>query len=317
MRWIILLVAASTLIFGGSCRPRDALGSDVAATPSESCAPLRFPVLYFDMDGTLLDRSSKIPADTLKALGEFVACGGRFGIATGRIASQVDRHVARLKPQLPLVLYNGAVTMDPKGQEVLASDILPRESVDKLTRRLGTMPEAQGTTVYYSDEVISGRMSESAQRMYSHTDVEFSERCGNELEACMRRRMDQGKLPVKVLIVVDKGDGDRLSEKLNRWMAPEARAVVSSPRTVEVLLKTSNKGKAIRQVLASEGIPMGDVLVFGDSLNDKEMLEQFPVSVVMDNCHKDVCGSALFRTGDNGSGAIPRIIRNVAMRPNP
>lgn len=41
-------------------------------------------ILVSDMDGTLLDDSSRIPPENIAAIRELIAAGGGFTIATGR-----------------------------------------------------------------------------------------------------------------------------------------------------------------------------------------------------------------------------------------
>ena len=48
-------------------------------------------ILVSDMDGTLLDDSSRIPPENIAAIRELIAAGGGFTIATGRpVRSIVD-----------------------------------------------------------------------------------------------------------------------------------------------------------------------------------------------------------------------------------
>ena len=61
-------------------------------------------ILVSDMDGTLLDDSSRIPPENIAAIRELIAAGGGFTIATGRpVRSIVDDPALRGLITLPVI----------------------------------------------------------------------------------------------------------------------------------------------------------------------------------------------------------------------
>jgi HAD superfamily hydrolase (TIGR01484 family) len=84
---------------------------------------------YTDLDGTLLDENSEIPADNLAAIERFRAAGGGIGIATGRLPDRAIKYARAIGAQLPLIFANGAVITDPTGAVIRMEAIWDSDDV--------------------------------------------------------------------------------------------------------------------------------------------------------------------------------------------
>lgn len=80
---------------------------------------MKKPLIVTDLDGTLLNEDEEISAKSEEAIKKFKKNGGLFSIATGRTESTVSDFVDQLEVDIPVILYNGARIVDPKGWEVL------------------------------------------------------------------------------------------------------------------------------------------------------------------------------------------------------
>jgi HAD superfamily hydrolase (TIGR01484 family) len=69
-------------------------------------------LLVSDLDGTLLNRASRVPASNARAISYFVKNGGKFSIATGRTELTCLPLVKKLPINAPLILYNGSLIYD-------------------------------------------------------------------------------------------------------------------------------------------------------------------------------------------------------------
>jgi HAD superfamily hydrolase (TIGR01484 family) len=96
---------------------------------------MRFSVLACDYDGTLA-HDGRVNADTVSALKQWIACGGRLVLVTGRELSE-------LLPLFPEVLLcewvvaeNGAVLYHPQTEsETLLAEAPPRSFLNSLRNR--------------------------------------------------------------------------------------------------------------------------------------------------------------------------------------
>ncbi len=129
----------------------------LAASPAMGCkprpqpqlpgpGPLPHPYLYLDIDGTLVDGDGHIPEANLDALRAFRHAGGKVGIATGRMPDRAWPILRAIKPDLPVILANGAIIMGRDGEPLRISGIQDPAVVAKACRLI----DAGGCEVVYT-----------------------------------------------------------------------------------------------------------------------------------------------------------------------
>ncbi|HAS78146.1 MAG TPA: Cof-type HAD-IIB family hydrolase, partial [Ruminococcus sp.] len=79
-------------------------------------------LLITDLDGTLLTKDKTISETDLEAINSFRKKGGLFSVATGRTIQAVKPYFDILKPDMPVILYNGAMIYDPKNKKIIRSE---------------------------------------------------------------------------------------------------------------------------------------------------------------------------------------------------
>jgi hydroxymethylpyrimidine pyrophosphatase-like HAD family hydrolase len=100
-----------------------------AACKTPSGAGLQISHLYTDLDGTLLNKDSQVPAEAKKALERFRAAGGNLGVATGRTPDLLPEILPHVPVNLPVITANGALITDPQGKLIRMLVIRDPESV--------------------------------------------------------------------------------------------------------------------------------------------------------------------------------------------
>jgi hypothetical protein len=80
-----------------------------------------------DLDGTLLDKSSKVPEYTEEVINEMIDRGMNFSIATARSWNSSSKILKNIKMTLPVITYNGAFIVDPNTGNILQSNCMEKE----------------------------------------------------------------------------------------------------------------------------------------------------------------------------------------------
>lgn len=278
--------------------------------PAPITAGPRFPVMYLDMDGTLLGSDHQLRPATTRALADYQRCGGRYGVATGRTIEQVRSFLDQLTPDLPLVLFNGAALYDPTGERLLSASTVPAAAVAALLEQIGDDERVEVVLIQLAEQTLaypdSDRLEEVAQML--HLSIERA--CGAPA-GCL----EPGQEPIKLLVITDGDLAQELVDDIEGGLPPGVRAVVGYPSAVEVTAEGVDKSVAIRAVLEGEGLTMDQAVVIGDSANDLEMLSDVPVSIAMEGCHPSSCAAALLRAGSNDSDTIAEILDDLVMGP--
>lgn len=291
---------------------------------------VRFSAVYLDMDGTALGTDHQVRPATVEALRRYQACGGRVGIATGRTLEQVEPFLDDVAPSLPLVLYNGGLSVDPKTREIVAVRHLPSDVVVRVLEVGAGNADVQGIVVHGATESWIDRSTEELDRelaaglirptgvlakgaLAGTPDLRPGEQPADVKDP---PRTETPGPAVKVMLLTYAGKVDAVARQVGDAVGTDARSLVTSPRTVEVVPNGVNKAVGILAALSQAGIDPAQVLVFGDSGNDVEMLSVVGIGIAMGNCRPEACDAAMLRIGNNGTDAIAQVIERLALTPS-
>jgi len=97
---------------------------------------------------------------------------------------------------------------------------------------------------------------------------------------------------------------------LDRFRATH-QVVVSGAHWVDILNRTANKGEGIRHLQQSLGITREQTMVFGDFLNDLEMMDAAEYSFAMANAHPALRARARYLAPSNTQNGVVRTISSV------
>jgi Cof subfamily protein (haloacid dehalogenase superfamily) len=232
-------------------------------------------MLVTDMDGTLLDSGKKISSENAQAIERFVAQGGLFTLATGRITSSAKRYADQLPINAPAILYNGAVIHDyNKGinvwQRTLDMTVRP-----VLSRIMAHFPEV-GVEIYCGSEPYFIR--ENATTDHHRRSESFNR---PKLEG-----FEQLNDPwFKVLLAWDPDRLDEVEAYTTQSQDKNMIWVRSEERYLEMIPAEATKGHALEHLMAIMGIEQPNCIAMGDHLNDLEMIRRAGVGIAVANAH--------------------------------
>ena len=239
---------------------------------------MSYKVVFFDVDGTLVNHEKKIPADTLKALRELKESGVEPVIATGR----APYFLGPLLEQLEINSYvclNGAYAVY-KGQPIFkrAIEKSSLEMIVKLAASHGHSLVFQGESAFCANENNHPFITESVSSLkvalpgydpdfWLNNDI-------YQLFLCCESHEE-------ALYASVKSDF-----QLIRW----------HEQAMDVLPLGGSKAQGISMMLKHLGLDSKDAAAFGDGLNDKEMLEYVGLGIAMGNSHPELLPFADFVT---------------------
>jgi hydroxymethylpyrimidine pyrophosphatase-like HAD family hydrolase len=98
-----------------------------------------------------------------------------------------------------------------------------------------------------------------------------------------------------------------LGDRLREACAGLAQVLVTDQgRTIQVIPQEAGKLQAVERIRQQLGLSVEEVSVFGDDLNDLEMIANYPHSVAMGNGVEAVKAAAGFVTATNQENGIAR-----------
>lgn len=255
-----------------------------------------------DMDGTLLDDDHAIHDEFWPLIDQLHSRGIVFCPASGR---QYYNLLERFKPIADEVIFiaeNGTYVVR-EGVE-LSSDCLNRDVARDLIRVTRDL-KSSGADV---GAVLCGKRSAYIER----TDKAFLDQV---IKYYHRLEMVDDLLAVEddilKVAVFDFESSERVSAPAFSRFRKTHQVVVSGQHWLDVMALEANKGSAIRHIQETLQITRDQTMVFGDFLNDLEMMDQATYSFAMANAHPLLKERASFLSPGNTDNGVVRTIKSV------
>jgi hypothetical protein len=252
-----------------------------------------------DMDGTLVDDAKQIHDELWPLIDELHARGIAFCPASGRQYYNLVQEFEGVADELVFIAENGTYVV-AHGREI-SSDCLALEVAQQVVSRVRGIPEAGA--------VLCGKRSAYVERRESRF-VEHVAAYYARLKVVddLLEVTDDDVLKVAIY---DLGSAERNTAPRLADLAGSHQVVVSGAHWVDVLSPTANKGRAVRQVQQALGITPDQTMVFGDFLNDLEMMDAATYSFAMANAHPRLKERAGWIAPTNNANGVVRTIRTA------
>lgn len=238
----------------------------------------KLSVIVADIDGTMVSKGQMIMPRTKQAIETLHAQGVKFGLSSGRKINQA-MFLKKEDWGFPfdfdlLIGMNGGQLWDKEHDEIESYYMLDTDTMREIIRRME--PLHVNPMIYEKDYMVA---------MYWDEQIHSS---------MMRNHMD---------VVITDGDSERICIAPNYNVifrfSPERTAEVeafaktldcdryvgirTSDGIIEFMDPRVNKGMALEKYSIRSGIPLSEIMAFGDMDNDKEMLKTAGWGVCLKN----------------------------------
>lgn len=258
-------------------------------------------LLCTDLDDTLLTDDKRISDENRAAIEYFMAEGGLFTYATGRVPQGLAPILRQLIPNAPILCSNGAGIYDCQQDKILWSLTLDDRAVEVLEFVDKHFPFS-GIEVVGTEHLYFCRINEVVLRHRVHEELPLFA-CGYR---CVPRPW------TKVLFMQEEQLLPQVREGLAQTEFPKRYEFVqSSPEYYELLPKGAQKGTALPVLAKLLGIPMERTVAVGDNQNDLTLVRNAGIGVAVANAAENVKAAADFVTVDNNASAIAAVIAGL------
>jgi Cof subfamily protein (haloacid dehalogenase superfamily) len=248
-----------------------------------------------DLDGTLVDDAKQIHDELWPLIDELHARGIAFCPASGRQYDNLLELFEDVADELVFIAENGTYVV-AHGREI-SSDCLPLDGARQVVARTRTLSDAGA--------VLCGKRSAYIER----TDHSF---VGHVRPYYTRLEIVDDLLKVEddvlKVAIYDFVSAEQTAAELAEFAAVH-QVVVSGGNWVDVMSPTANKGRAVRRVQEALGVTAEQTVVFGDFLNDLEMMDAASYSFAMANAHPLLKERARWVAPTNNANGVVRTIR--------
>ncbi|HGK7050547.1 TPA: HAD-IIB family hydrolase [Streptococcus agalactiae] len=273
--------------------------------------------VFFDIDGTLLNDRKNVQKSTIKAIRNLKDQGILVGLATGRGPSFVQPFLENLGLDFA-VTYNGQYIYSRS--EIIYTNQLSKTTVYRLIRYAGARRReiSLGTASgLLGSGIIGLGTSRLGQIVSSLVPRKWAKAIELSFKHFIRRIKPQNidslmiilREPIyQVVLVATEGESERIQKQF-----PRVKLTRSSPYSMDVISEEQSKVKGIERVGQRYGFDLSEVIAFGDSDNDIEMLSQVGIGVAMGNASQQVKENARYTTADNNDDGISKALAHYGL----
>lgn len=258
-------------------------------------------LIAIDIDGTLITPDKRVTPYVKEALRYVESRGIMVTLITGRLYPTCKKYSLELNLSGPCVIYQGAMIIDPKTDEVLYE---VRFSKDKALKIVRIARERDLSLNVYMDQYT---FYTEKPNKYSILDAEL-----NEVEIQIVRDIEKiiEYDPLKLMFVDEAHIISKLEEEFSSQDG-DLVAFTSLPQFLEIVNKKATKAEALRWIADKFNIKREEVMAIGDSHNDIPMIEWAGIGVAMGNADEKVKRVADFITLSNREDGVAYAIEKL------
>ena len=261
-----------------------------------------------DMDGTLLDPRGQLDLPRLeKLLDQLDQRDIRFVIATGNEVHRMRQLLEHLASRVVLVVANGARIFE--NNKLIQAQIWDDATVDKallhfkgrecldqfvVTSMNGSFVK-EGTVFTDLEKFMTPEMIEKLYQRTNFVDELNSDLFGGVL---------------KMSMVVGEERSSSVLQEINDLFDGRVRAVSSGYGCIDILQAGVHKAWGLEELLKRWDLTSEQIMAFGDSENDIEMLELAGIAYAMENAADEVKAVATALAPANSQAGVYQVLEN-------
>ena len=251
-----------------------------------------------DMDGTLLNSNNEINEEFFEVFNKLKEKNIIFAAASGRQYYNLVKRFEKISDDIMFIAENGTFVAY-KGKEILVNS-LDREVANQLIKI--------GRTIDNAYVILCGKKSayieERDERLVKETK-KYYERY--EIVEDLTKVEDD----ILKVTICDFSGSEFNSNNYYKEYWDKLQVTVSGERWLDITSKGVNKGVAIEKVQEIFDINPKETMVFGDYLNDLEMMKKAYYSYAMENAHEDLKKVSNFIAKSNNDNGVVETIKEV------
>ena len=256
-----------------------------------------------DMDGTLLDSSHNIPAETAETVLALEKKGIKFAAASGRQYYSLKNlfDSIGISGHMIFMAENGGIIYE--NDKVLHMDPLPVEMVKEFIGVLSDMPDVR--------ILLSGARSAYIKKGSIDRGFGFNADlyCGRLEQVDDLYAAAESDDIIKIA-VYDRDAEHSCYPALKKYN-DRCNVVLSNVQWVDIVAKTVSKGNGLRHIAEHMGIGSEEVMAFGDYMNDYDMIKYAGESYAMANGHPDLIAAAKHTAPSNDEHGVIRVLEQL------
>lgn len=266
-------------------------------------------LIALDLDGTTLNSKKELTERTRQAIVQAAKSGIRILAATGRTFSSLAPEILKMSEISCAITSNGAVVNRTPDGQILYENCLTPKSVTEMTEKI--RKEAVDT------EVCSGGQAYIGKEYYDRILQGKTQR-----DIAYVRSTRHPVADIYDFLLEHSSEIENINlnfkdlEEKQRWLKqmqsnPDVTPTSSFLYNVELGGRDTSKGHALAYLMDQWNLDARQVMAFGDSENDLDMIEMAGIGVAMANAVEVVRERADRITDSNDQDGVAKVIEEL------
>ncbi|MGN6439838.1 MAG: Cof-type HAD-IIB family hydrolase [Agriterribacter sp.] len=261
----------------------------------------KIKLIATDIDGTLLNSKKELNPEFYNIFHQLRKKQVLFAAASGRQLFNLQNEFAPIKDDIIYIAENGSYVM--YNNRDLLVQAIDKATVHELITIARKIPDAY--------TILCGKQ----QAYIENTDPRFMEHVEMYYD---RRLVVDDLLQVEhdaflKIAICDFRGSEQNSYTWFKQLENELQVKVSGSLWLDLSHKLANKGRAIKMIQQQFNIGFNETMVFGDYLNDLEMMKEGYYSYAMENAHPDIKEAARFMAASNDDDGVIKVLEEVLL----
>lgn len=261
-------------------------------------------LLVSDIDGTLNDKSFKLPANNKAEIKRFVEAGGNFTLCSGRNLESLNIHYNKLGIKTPAIFLNGAGIYDYSNDTLLYYNVITSQGEEVLLDIFSRYKLLNLTVFAYNKLFLATRTC-----IYG---LAISKLDGLTYEVCKKisdlPRGNWGKITFFSFPFILKKIEKEIKSDKNKDLFD---CFFTSHFTLEIVNKGVNKGNGVSALAEYLEIDKENTAAVGDYYNDVDMFKTVAHPVCCGQAPDDIKDMCEHVTCHCNDGAVAEFINYI------
>lgn len=255
-------------------------------------------LIVTDLDGSLLNDKKEIPAEFWEIEESLHKRGITFAIASGRPLHNIAMEFDSIKNRTYFISDNGSYIVY-KNDELLVrplSEAIVNEFV-AISRKIdNAYPVLCGKQMAFLEDNNEDVLKVALQYYQEYEIV---------------KNLDAVKEPILKISICDFGDPSTNSYPYFKKYENDYKVAVAGTRWLDLTAFDADKGNAVKLLQQKLGISYDETMVFGDYLNDLQLMKAGKYSFAMKNAQPEIIEAANYITKfDNNENGVVETIKD-------
>lgn len=271
---------------------------------------MKYKLMAMDMDGTLLNSSSRVSKRTYEALKKAEDKGVKIVLATGRLYKSAIYYAENLGLKNAIITSNGALIHDIDGNIIYENNLSDSSALE-------IMETIEKYNLYYhlytTDSVYSKTINKEILSRY-YADFEGNLIIGTNKFKEFQDILGNGNKFNKILVADNTDTREKLRALEKDLLRIKGIEVTSSwVNNLEMMNKNVSKKTAVMYLCESLNINPEEVITIGDNENDIPMIEYAGLGIAMNNGLDIVKERADYITDTNDNDGVAKAIEKFIL----